>query len=307
MAYAFIKKGANLNVLSVPKVYGHNKIENLPSWVPDWSATTLRTFNSLRLEIAPGIWWPDFQATPESCPSCPFEVLLNEESNSLGVFGHVLDEISHISKGVFVSQIEDELPLWQTILQNYRLQIFDHDVLNEWEEVSQAHSQTIYSATKDAMVDAYWKTLVCGQFEPSVEATKAEHQAWDRMIRARFRYMPISDRLRWTQPLIAPFLMLADLVSGIWNWSSANSVINFTQKLKRCDQRRMFRTKTGYIGIAPQNAECRDSIALLKGGALPFVLRAKGGDWELIGDCYVHGTMNGEAFDEEKCTEMWIV
>ncbi len=307
VAYAFIEKGANLDVLSASNVHGQKRIKNLPSWVPDWSESTWRTFNYLRVEISRGVWWPNFQATPRSSPTYPFKVQSNEENTSLGVYGYVLDEISHISKGVFVSQQEDKLTWLQFILQTYQYEILFHNLLNEWEGVSQAYYQAIYPATKENMVDAYWKTLVCGNFEPSVDATKAEHQAWDRAIRARFRYMPILDHLQLIQPLIVPFMLLTDMISLVWNWSSANLVINFTQKMKRCDQRRMFRTKTGLIGIAPENAQCRDSVALLKGGALPFVLRAKDGDWELVGDCYVHGTMDGEAFDEEKCKEMWLV
>lgn len=70
----------------------------------------------------------------------------------------------------------------------------------------------------------------------------------------------------------------------------------------------MFRTERGYLGISTKNIKEGDSIALFQGGKTPFVIRetAEDGKWHIIGDSYIHGIMNGEAFDSSRCEMMSI-
>lgn len=59
------------------------------------------------------------------------------------------------------------------------------------------------------------------------------------------------------------------------------------------------------IGLIPKQAEVGDQICILWGCSVPVVLRANDDDkygqsWTLIGEAFVHGLMNGEAFTDEK-------
>jgi hypothetical protein len=74
--------------------------------------------------------------------------------------------------------------------------------------------------------------------------------------------------------------------------------------------RRMVRTEKGFIGLGPRLCQPLDCIAICKGGKLPLVLRPKGNCWELIGECYIHGVMDGtqwEALAERECLDFWLV
>ncbi|KAH8780991.1 heterokaryon incompatibility protein-domain-containing protein [Diaporthe sp. PMI_573] len=92
--------------------------------------------------------------------------------------------------------------------------------------------------------------------------------------------------------------------------------------------RRLMVTKKGYIGLAPHRCQPGDHVAILAGGAVPFVLRKNGvgrqdnesvnlgngsaASYEVIGDAYVHGIMDGEAFkicrrDEEQMDKLILV
>ncbi|TFB01524.1 hypothetical protein CCMA1212_006209 [Trichoderma ghanense] len=67
--------------------------------------------------------------------------------------------------------------------------------------------------------------------------------------------------------------------------------------------RRFFITKKGYFGLGPQKAEPGDGVAVLFGSGVPFVLRgcstADGKRaWKMVGECYVHGIMQGEIIQE---------
>ena len=64
--------------------------------------------------------------------------------------------------------------------------------------------------------------------------------------------------------------------------------------------RKFFLSKDNqWMGLVPMDAEIGDLIALLEGGNVPYILRQKTGMdegcYEIIGDAYVHGIMDGEA------------
>ena len=61
--------------------------------------------------------------------------------------------------------------------------------------------------------------------------------------------------------------------------------------------RRLIRTKAGLIGLGPGFAEVGDLVCVLDGGHVLYVLRKKARPplYEFIGECYVHGMMDGEA------------
>jgi hypothetical protein len=61
--------------------------------------------------------------------------------------------------------------------------------------------------------------------------------------------------------------------------------------------RRLAGTIQGRIGLAPGGAEVGDKIAVLVGCDVPMVLRwvVSRDGWLVVGECYLHGVMNGEA------------
>ncbi|ORY63492.1 heterokaryon incompatibility protein-domain-containing protein [Pseudomassariella vexata] len=70
--------------------------------------------------------------------------------------------------------------------------------------------------------------------------------------------------------------------------------------------RAFFTTEKGYIGIGPDDLVKGDTVAVLKGARTPFVLHQVEGSlaqWRLVGDCYVHGIMGGEALEMDGVLE----
>ncbi|KAF2001693.1 hypothetical protein P154DRAFT_158008 [Amniculicola lignicola CBS 123094] len=60
--------------------------------------------------------------------------------------------------------------------------------------------------------------------------------------------------------------------------------------------RRFFWTKRGYMGLAPAAAEVGDEVCVLFGGQVLYVVRPfDETKHEFIGECYLHGWMDGEA------------
>ena len=91
------------------------------------------------------------------------------------------------------------------------------------------------------------------------------------------------------------------------NWASVKQVA--ANELARNFHReflpqgvRLFFTANAFVGIGPAATEPGDSIYILAGGPFPYVLRpvpdaACLNTFELVGSCYVHGVMDGQAVD----------
>ncbi|KAI4186606.1 MAG: hypothetical protein LQ346_005651 [Caloplaca aetnensis] len=73
--------------------------------------------------------------------------------------------------------------------------------------------------------------------------------------------------------------------------------------------RRLITTDRGYVGMAPERVERGDAVAVLLGCSMPIVLRqssvGESGDvrWRVVGECYLHGIMNGEAMAWDKVAQ----
>lgn len=65
--------------------------------------------------------------------------------------------------------------------------------------------------------------------------------------------------------------------------------------------RRFAVTRQGRLAWCPMKSLPGDSIAILNGATVPFVLRrdGEGGRYSVVGDAFVQGVMDGEAFDGE--------
>jgi hypothetical protein len=81
------------------------------------------------------------------------------------------------------------------------------------------------------------------------------------------------------------------------------TMAEFVQRVKQAVwNRRFFLTRTSrseesFYGFAPQETRSEDLIAILFGCSVPVVLRKNEGSdsYQFIGECYVHGVMDGEA------------
>lgn len=80
----------------------------------------------------------------------------------------------------------------------------------------------------------------------------------------------------------------------------------FCSSQRAIQQRRFMLTKGGYFGWGPDNAFCRDQsielrigdkIAIVFGCSTPLVIRPKENQFEVVGEAYVQGFMDGEALD----------
>ncbi|OJD31206.1 heterokaryon incompatibility protein [Diplodia corticola] len=84
----------------------------------------------------------------------------------------------------------------------------------------------------------------------------------------------------------------------------------FAKMVEPASGRTLFITRRGALGLCPIGTRPGDRPVILLGGKVPFILRkmetvtsedAMGGsvdEWKLIGECYIHGAMDGSRFEE---------
>jgi hypothetical protein len=147
----------------------------------------------------------------------------------------------------------------------------------------------------------YWQTLCVGTMAPGGRyATAQLFYAWRASLRATFRLR------QWHADSLLRPLAFVGYVMRTWREYS-----EFAFLLEHVYERRLGRGEDGSLILLPERAQIGDRVVLVKGGRQPLVLRRddrsdRQGQYELVGEAYVHGVMDGEKFEEGKCVEMRI-
>ena len=72
-----------------------------------------------------------------------------------------------------------------------------------------------------------------------------------------------------------------------------------------CLYRSFIVTERGYLGLGRNSTQPDDVVCVLRGGNVPFILRKKGdGYYELVGEAYVHGIMDGSFVRKSRKEEL---
>ena len=89
-----------------------------------------------------------------------------------------------------------------------------------------------------------------------------------------------------------------------------DSVSEFFAAFDLATSRRVFCiTEDGYMGLVPNGGRLGDRVGIILGCDVPFVLRQVGNEWKLVGECYFHGLMDGEALrsDSIPIEHIWLI
>lgn len=128
------------------------------------------------------------------------------------------------------------------------------------------------------MFDAVYRTLCCNRFSDRyVPEDSSVYPYYSQskgvlcdLLSIESNHEPLSDTDQWKYPS-----WILDAFHG----------------------RAFFVTDDGYIGLAPRTVEPEDQVCILLGCRAPLVLRLDAtGRHSVIGECYIHGLMDGAAF-----------
>jgi hypothetical protein len=313
---SILMTSSHLDLLSVPRAT-RGVEPRLPSWIPDWrtdsDVTPLLDFstpNEIRLSPHQNFSMPDeiktsFRSTRDSRS----KVNSNAALGRLEVYGYAVDIVDLIG-GTSVDATLRGPSVGAAFTNVLDLLVENARTFMNWEEITGARSRATYLTGED-MLDAYWKTFLGGHTIRKDEEGWAEERARMEQVNEEYRE-PCKYHLhhsKITYGAALGFTILRKLFLGtFWRWPSQEvpADLRSPQALHRIN-RRMFTTRDGYIGLGPKEMQPGDSIVLLSGGRLPFVLRPDGSSFRIVGDSYVHGMMAGEKYDSERCTTIRLI
>jgi len=267
------------------------KIEELPSWVVDWSDTT-----------------PSHQLSSKiyTASKGREDVIMKydyQKSNELHLGGVAIDKVAFVFNRDSMDENERyhttptaDWDYWRARLVQPLMSLYVAGMNKkfigalpaDWQEVvEEMEWDEPYEPTGQPMAEAFWRTLLSDQ-NPYIT------NASDKRIPFNVRTTPIFHRWAHRRALSRGFLRKTmrtrkDVNVTTQRWLEA---LHLSVLYKR-----FFITETGLIGLAPNNIQAGDHVCVFFGGRVPFSLRDHGDYFTLVEETYLHGFMDGEAIE----------
>ncbi|KAI1313264.1 heterokaryon incompatibility protein-domain-containing protein [Xylaria venustula] len=297
---SYICQHHSLDIITAPNDPITHQPPGKPSWVPDWSSVDVASPLALRTQLFPEV---EYQATMNSKWTPAFL----EDGNILKVEAQFLDDVAIL--GVVRKPFRPNKLDMNALFSQLQS---DFDTSQSWYKICLPDAKKwadIYPPTGETLFDACWQVLMAGCSPAEYE----QCQKTCKRVWKLFRVFTFASRLHllplWAFKLNHRVTKMAGrpLFKGqrIIDEALEN---DFQFRVRRAvSHRRMMKTRQGYLGLAPAVTQVGDRVVLIKGMRAPAILRPRNGGWELIGDCYVHGCMNGEVFQPDLCEQILLV
>jgi hypothetical protein len=250
------------------------QIEGLPSWTADW------TRPKDPLKHWDRYWDHSFRyGFYDADKSTDVVMEVDEQASTISLSGLPIDLVEFVGE----ASMQDKEALADGDLPVSALQ----STILRWQGLAESH----FGSTDGAYIgggtwqDAFWRTMA-GNLVTSGGYPERRAEDADRGFFDDFCHSANPEDLEYG------FELYDGLRSNIVNQA-------------------FFITKSGYMGIGPPMILKGDAVWVLFGSRVPFLLRplldSKGEDFALLGDGYLHGTMNGEAVAGQKFGGMCVV
>lgn len=299
----------DLSALQASGVHGTNFDQHMSSWVSDWSKPDpsvpldwVESEYGDKISDAPSRP-PDFHAAGSTASS----PLFDHQKDLLGLEGILIDQVEVVGKLSRTRYLRHVSHMFQLFVQCYD----SMQQLKNWEEIARVRSSQRF-LTGEKNRDAYWHTLCAGRVPQGLTSATGDPRfkyhivirSLRRFVQLTIGFFPRSEKDTWYNRF---FYSMFQVVLRTFDLTPAKiQRIGFPPESRLSNYRRMVRTKQGYIALVPKATRTGDWIGVFKGGKMPLVVRRDGENWILVGESYVHGLMNGEAWNAEKCGRMWF-
>jgi hypothetical protein len=132
--------------------------------------------------------------------------------------------------------------------------------------------------------EAFWQSIVADQGNASLRAPKWYRRACEAAVRETFSEYIDTELLRRATTSSHVKEYLEKVQDVIWSRSLVKVTIGSRQSSTR-----------DTVCLCPRETQIADIICVLYGCSVPVVLKRQGERYKMIGECFVHGIMDGEA------------
>ncbi|KAH6692871.1 heterokaryon incompatibility protein-domain-containing protein [Leptodontidium sp. MPI-SDFR-AT-0119] len=293
------------SVISCAGIGSERKIK-LPSWVPDWTSLPANApftrpgyFDDLSTDVrcsASGKTKPQV-SFDETCPDV------------LGLGGVIVDEIAYAGRPYNLDDFGDGL-IVDEVGNRFSPKEFTENYLWICEAHAVARHASKYGHGNDIIEEAFWRTLIGDQTpwkRPAPDILYRDYVQW-------FEFSEYNDRI--AKEILAK--ERKSLPTDASYWQTAQDTATWGSGLGTCISMRKFAvTKGGYMAVVPALSEVGDLVSVVCGSRYPLLLRKKPGVQyqngemrafhELVGECYVHGIMDGEMMNVETSVQELLI
>jgi len=304
----FVNQGDGVKVLYNTSVHSLC----MPSWVPDWSDRHLSLPRLVPQPRRAPVLDPAVAAASSFAAVIQLHPLNPNILKVRGIIFGVIDELGdiHPSPRVVRTQgtctpVQISMPVninnCNPLLPDGQEQRADHedisvvaDCITELYRLLHKGKTLSYPTGEDSET-VVWRTLICNHARRS--GAKAPG-TYEDLYRSLLCVIKAHDFTRQMPPRYhLESLSFEDVLSQDPVQSYSNARVIISQAFPLCCSKRRGRTEDGYVGQFCLNVQVGDFVYIPLGSAVPFVIRpGSSKTYRLIGECYVHGIMNGEAF-----------
>jgi hypothetical protein len=257
------------------------ELESSPSWAPDWGkAFYCVPFSNLRPYL-------DYSAGGKADPNAH-----HLSGASLFLSAHLLDTIVEVAPpmdrihtlqgGKFDLKQDFRNEDWYTILDSFQLVM----------QSSYVQKPYPYTSPRQSETEVLWRLLIGDriwtQIPPAPADMAEQFVAYLKLTKILLHeaLKPVEERYHDCQD---------DILALLERCEQYKQYTSFT-----CAQRRVCVTEKGYVCLVPAFSKIGDTVAVVLGAQAPLVVRRVEGTaqerkYRLVGECYVHGIMYGEA------------
>jgi hypothetical protein len=286
LAAFLLDHGEAQNVLDLAGIGWSMHNSNLPSWAVDW--TVMRFGKPLSSTFSPsGV---RFQATTGKTPR---------------VFrGSARDEL--VARGQYVDRIRSIVPISSAEILLAQPHEGSIASLVTYPDVTlalaQQYAQSPYPCRgMQPLEEAVWRTLI-GDKTDSVrpapvscgQTVKTHLRLLQDLGRISTSYSPSVFMNQATRDKLQASVGLAKLDEIRKSLEDFQEIDLLFDSGKGSSPHVFCVTDNGYIGMVPQLSEPGDLVSLIYGLDVVYVLRKSAEKYQLVGDAYVHGMMDGE-------------
>ena len=253
----------------------------LPSWVPNWK---IRTYNSL--------WESSSQNGYNAARTSKTKIALTDDPNKISLAGKIGD-IVHIVSSIAPAADYTALPSDKSPPEAWEKFLFHRVPQSCWINETSFMAANCQRYQDSAAREAAFRSTLIGN-TATYCATATSGQKIETNPDHAFYYWHFRQFLLKLCPngvvngagILQLCLVLAQHMEAHQVFEGAYMAVS--------QGRRFFTTLGGYMGVGPPGMQPGDSVCVFLGGNVPWVVRQEGSEYTLVGECYVHGIMDGE-------------
>jgi len=263
-AFFFHEQGHALDLLLSSSGHPHSN-PALPSWCPDWSLAYQpgQTFGAI-------LYSEGDKELYCSGGKHPFTSSINIQTNELKLSGLIVDSLLKTSQ-----------------TQSGRAEVVRTDtMMGLLEEISKTH---LSYPTGESYEEIKWRILVANSDGDGNEAP----QEWGQVYKYWMSTRPQRRAKTWD-------------VSQVERQELGRLLTPFLHAAAQNNDCEVFQTMQGYLGLSTGKPQVGDEVCVVPGSPVPILIRVLDqytSLYKIVGQCYVHGLMKGEALEHPRTIE----